>query len=132
MRRIRTFSFSKTNKQGELEWSKRYGDNATEIGNDIIWQNGLVYLTGQTDGSSASNDIFLASLNTDGSATAADTCNLLDDLTVVEADWANPYDGQHNLSNSNLFAQLFYQHRWYADHRAGAGTDLCGTLLGLL
>ena len=97
----------KTDKLGNLQWSKRYGGSDSEVGRDLIWQNGLVYLTGATDGSGVNSDVFLASLNPDGSATAADTCNLLDDLDIIATDWEDAYEGQHNLSESNLFANFF-------------------------
>ena len=97
----------KTNKFGEIQWSKKFGANsATEFGYDLIWQNGLVYLTGQTD-QTGSEDVLLASLNPDGSATAADTCNLLEDLIINETDWQGPYDDQHDLMEVNLLANFF-------------------------
>ncbi len=97
----------KTDKQGNLQWSKRFGGPDPEVGLDMIWQNGLIYLTGSTNGALANADILLASLNPDGSATASDTCDLLNDQPLIVTDWADAYDGQHDLTEVNLFANFF-------------------------
>lgn len=97
----------KTDKQGDLVWAKNFGGADIETGHDFIWQNGQVFLTGRTTSSDPAYDVFLASLNPDGSATASDTCNLLNDLDLTVTDWPNPYDAQHDLTEVNLTANFF-------------------------
>ena len=96
----------KTDKQGNLLWSRKYGGANIETGHDMIWQDGLIYITGitGTDPSGADYDVLLASINDDGTSTATDSCNLLNDLNLTITDWSNPYDEQHDLTEVNVTA----------------------------
>ncbi len=97
----------KTDLQGNLLWSKSYGNQNAEIGKDLLWQNNLIYLTGSTDPTGSSNDVLVANINDDGTSYAAGNCNLLNDLTVNISDWQNPYEGQHNLTETSVNANFF-------------------------
>ncbi|MCB0521149.1 MAG: gliding motility-associated C-terminal domain-containing protein [Lewinellaceae bacterium] len=102
-----TFIF-KTDKQGNLVWSKIYNDLSTaDNGNDMLWQNGLIYFTGNVSDASNDVDILVANINQDGTSSASDSCNLLNDLTVNITNWQNPYEGQHNFTNTTVTANFF-------------------------
>jgi gliding motility-associated-like protein len=102
-----TFIF-KTNKQGNLVWSKFYSDISTaENGNEVLWQNGLIYFTGNLADASNDSDILVANINQDGTSSASDSCNFLNDLAVEITDWQNPYEGQHNFSEVTVTANFF-------------------------
>ena len=94
----------KIDKQGNLQWSKNYGDsNGDEEAWDMLWQNGQVYFTGKTTSptNGVSEDVYLANIGADGSTSAQDSCNLFVDIDMSQADWQNPYDGQHDLTDLN-------------------------------
>ena len=89
----------KTDKQGNVVWSKSYGSPGLENGFDMLWNDGLIYFTGKSNGigSSGSDDLFLANLTPDGEPTSADNCDLFDDLELEVSDISNPYEEQHDL-----------------------------------
>jgi hypothetical protein len=91
----------KTDKQGQPLWSKSYGSPGLEDGVDMLWDNGLIYFTGKSDGigSGSSEDLFLASLTPNGNPTSLDNCDLFHELPMTAAPYANPYEAQHNLTN---------------------------------
>ena len=94
----------KTDKQGNLIWSKNYGEaGGDEDAWDMLWQAGQVYFTGTTTTptSGISEDMYLTSISADGVVNAQDSCNLFTDLDMTQANWPNPYDGQHNLTDLN-------------------------------
>ena len=91
----------KTDKQGNLVWAKSYGSPGLEDGFDILWNNGLIYFTGKSDGIGGNTDLnlFLANLTADGEPTQLDNCDLFGDLLISEEDIPNAYDGQHNMTD---------------------------------
>ncbi|MCB0521628.1 MAG: T9SS type A sorting domain-containing protein [Saprospiraceae bacterium] len=101
----------KTDKQGNLVWSKSYGSTGSEDGFDMLWENGLIYFTGQSDGigTSGTEDLFLATLTANGEPTAQDNCNLFADLPMTATPYQNPYDAQHDLTNLNQTWNQFLQ-----------------------
>ncbi len=102
-----TFIF-KTDKQGNLVWSKFYSDLAvSENGNDGLWQNGLIYFTGPISDASNDVDVMVANINEDGSSNASDSCNFLNELNAQITDWQNPYEGQHNFTETTVTANFF-------------------------
>ena len=102
-----TFIF-KTDKQGNLVWSRQYGaESFSEDGNDLFWQNGQLFITGNVSDASNNVDVLVAAINDDGTSNATDSCNLLADLSVSISDWQNPYEGQHNLTETSVTANFF-------------------------
>ena len=91
----------KTDKMGNLVWSKSYGSSGTEDGFDMLWDNGLIYFTGMSDGigTSGSEDLFLATLTPNGEPTAQDNCDLFSDLPMTNVAFANPFEGAVTLAN---------------------------------
>lgn len=91
----------KTDKQGNLVWAKSYGSPGLEDGFDILWDNGLIFFTGKSDGIGVNGDLdlFLANLTADGEPTQLDNCDLFGDLTISQEEIANAYDGQHNMTD---------------------------------
>ncbi|MCF8245673.1 MAG: gliding motility-associated C-terminal domain-containing protein [Saprospiraceae bacterium] len=93
----------KTDKQGQLLWSKSYGNASTEDAFDLVSSNGQIYFTGKTKPVTpgASYDLFFANIAEDGSLSVFDSCNLFTDLNITTSAIANPYSGQHNLTQLN-------------------------------
>lgn len=89
---------AKTNKVGEIQWSKKYGGNQNDYGYDVIWNNGLIYLIGKSEsyGLGGPEDLFLAKLRLDGSLSGE--CIAISDLTINENEFVDPYDGLHPLN----------------------------------
>jgi gliding motility-associated-like protein len=84
----------KTDKLGDVEWIKRYGGNQSEAGWDVLWQNGLIYLVGETESFGlGGSDVFVVKLNLDGEIPGE--CMALADLTINVNDFIDPYDGTH-------------------------------------
>ncbi len=94
----------KTDKQGQLLWSKSYGNAATEDAYDMLYANGQIYFTGKTKAATpgATEDLYLANIGLDGTATALDSCNLFSDLNMTAMPYVNPYNAQHNLTDLGL------------------------------
>lgn len=90
----------KTDKMGNVQWAKSYGTSGeAELAFDMLWQSGQVFFTGLTTVGGVNEDVFLANISDDGSVTAQDSCNLFADIEMIESDWPNPYDGQHDLED---------------------------------
>jgi gliding motility-associated-like protein len=88
----------KTNKTGEVEWTKSIGGSQRDFSYDILYQNGIIYVLGDTEsyGMNGTRDIFLVKMNLDG--TIHGDCGVLSDLDVTAVDISNPYDGSHPLT----------------------------------
>ena len=101
----------KTDKMGNLVWSKSYGSNGTEDGFDMLWDNGLIYFTGMSDGigTSGSEDLFLATLTPNGEPTAQDNCDLFSDLPMTNVPFATPFEGPVTLANLSQNWNQFLQ-----------------------
>ena len=99
----------KTDKQGFFQWAKAYGTNGDDEGRDMIAANGLLYFTGRTNGFGTPTDdnIFMAALAADGTPTAQGDCNLFSEMELGFMPYANPYDGQHDLTELNQFFGFF-------------------------
>ncbi|MCB9282973.1 MAG: gliding motility-associated C-terminal domain-containing protein [Lewinellaceae bacterium] len=87
----------KTDKNGVLQWSKRYGANGSEFGYDLLYQAGWLYLTGSTNNFGPGGmDVLLARLTLDG--LTPDSCDVIQDLSMVQTPIIDPYDGLHPLT----------------------------------
>jgi gliding motility-associated-like protein len=99
----------KTNKSGEKQWSKRYDgtfNNDVDEAYDMAWKDDFIYCTGKTT-NGADEDVFLARLKGDGVSGAPGNCNLFSDLNMTETTWTNPYQGQHDLVQSQSLYGFF-------------------------
>lgn len=86
----------KTNKDGDLIWTRSYGNIGNETGADLFFHNGIFYLLGSSNSfGSGDDEIFLAKLDV-LLETAAD-CEIINPLSVQEIDFTNPYDALHPL-----------------------------------
>ncbi len=90
----------KTNKQGQVQWSRMYGDSQGQLSRDIMLQDGFIHLLGTYDNSAGNGqEILLAKLNMEGELT--EPCDFIQDLTVSQSTINNPYDGLHPLTVFN-------------------------------
>ncbi len=100
----------KTDLDGNLLWSKRYGSPDIKIGKDLLWHNNLIYLTGGINPLGASSDVLLGSIKNDGTYVGTGNCNLISDLVIDYTDWTNPFEGQYTISetayNTSFFSNL--------------------------
>ncbi len=86
----------KTNKQGQLQWSKTYtGGFQQTSSKGMMVHDDFIYLIGDRN-SSAGRFIYLAKLNLDGEL--SDPCDEIEDLIVEQTTINSPYDGLHPLT----------------------------------
>ncbi len=97
----------KTDKQGNLQWSKKYGEGNVVRGVDVLWQNGLIHIVGNTQINDPAGDVFLASLTPEGVPIANDSCNLFAEQPLIKTDWESPFEGDLELSNIPFVANIF-------------------------
>ncbi|MCB0520983.1 MAG: gliding motility-associated C-terminal domain-containing protein [Saprospiraceae bacterium] len=96
----------KTDKLGNLLWSKGYGSGGDEFAYDMFFLNGQIYVVGETSSfGSGGADFLLIKLGLNGNLQDSD-CNFETAINVTESDYNNPYDGSHPLSvggiNTNI------------------------------
>ena len=84
----------KTNKQGQVQWSKSYGGSTFEEATSITLIGDFIYFVG-TRGNFLDTDVFLARVYKDGELSVA--CDDINLLNVEETPIINPYDGLHTL-----------------------------------
>ncbi len=88
----------KINKQGTLQWAKSYGGTGDELGWDMEYQNGKIFLVGKTSSfGNGGDDALLLKLDLDGNIQHTD-CDFSTDLIVTTTPIPNPYDGSHPLT----------------------------------
>ena len=88
----------KTDKQGEIVWSRQYGGGADEDAYNLLVNNGFIHFIGQT-GTGGSGEFFMAKLNLEGQMMGP--CDEIQDLTVTSENFPNPYDALHPLITSS-------------------------------
>ena len=87
----------KTDKNGDLQWARQYGADGSEYGYDVLFQGGLLYLTGSINNFGPGGmDVLLARLTLDG--LTGDSCDFIQDLNVIQTTLPNAYQGLHPLS----------------------------------
>lgn len=88
----------KTNKEGDVLWSKKFGGSLRDAGYDMLYHNGFIHIIGESESYGLNNtkDIFLAKLKPDGSI--SNECELLVDIDVNGVIMNNPYDGSHPMT----------------------------------
>ena len=95
----------KTNKEGAAQWSRSYDFSDEDRGYDLFTKSGGIYMIGEAERQSGSQDVLIGKLNLEGET--RDPCDLISDLIITENDLNNAFDGAVNLSLSPL--PLFLQ-----------------------
>ncbi|MEM6396911.1 MAG: M43 family zinc metalloprotease [Bacteroidota bacterium] len=85
----------KTNKQGEIVWSKQYGDNGNERALDVFVNNGFINVVGSL-GNGTNSDYIHVRLNLEGET--FEPCDQIQDLELTSENFINPYDGFNPLT----------------------------------
>lgn len=86
----------KTDKQGNIQWSKSYDftlfvDNTSNSAGSIVVKENAIYMSAHLN-----DDIIFAKLDLNGNL--EDTCLYANDIQVTETTINNPYDGQVNIN----------------------------------
>ena len=89
----------RTDKQGNIIWSKQYGGAGDDDAFSLLVNNGFIHFLGR-NGSGANSEFYLARLNLDGEN--LDPCDQIQDLIIVSGDFLNPYDGLHPFTETSL------------------------------